>query len=95
MNVTRLYLVHNKIEKIEGIETMTKLKFLELGDNKIKEIENISTLTNLEQLYIGKNKIKKIEGVETLKKLRVLSLPVSFLWCSFIFMFYFSGKQID
>jgi Leucine-rich repeat (LRR) protein len=58
-NLKRLYLVSNKISKIENLEQLTQLEMLELGDNKIRKIENLDKLTSLTQLFLGKNKIRK------------------------------------
>jgi protein phosphatase 1 regulatory subunit 7 len=74
--LNRLFLVNNKIERIEGLENLFELELLELGENHIKKIENLEHLTNLEKLFLGKNKIRRIEGIQTLTKLRILSLPV-------------------
>jgi Leucine-rich repeat (LRR) protein len=57
-NLKRLYLVSNKISKIENLERLTQLEMLELGDNKIRRVENLEALTNLRQLFLGKNKIR-------------------------------------
>lgn len=38
----------NLIKKIEGLDTLTTLKELELYDNQIEEIENLDALVNLE-----------------------------------------------
>ncbi len=70
-----LYLVHNRIERIEvsacvcarayGAQNLTNntaLRLLELGNNKIKVIENVGHLIHMEKLYLGANRISKIEG---------------------------------
>ncbi|RCN45576.1 leucine Rich repeat-containing domain protein [Ancylostoma caninum] len=75
--LTHIYLVHNKITEIKGLDSLLELELLELGDNRIKKIENISHLVKLRELYLGKNKLTKIEGLETLKELRLLSLPAN------------------
>ena len=40
-------LSHNKITKIQGLETLTNLQILNLSYNKITEIQGLETLTNL------------------------------------------------
>ena len=40
--VEELNLEHNMINKIQGLENLTKLKKLELGMNKIAFVENLS-----------------------------------------------------
>ncbi len=44
---------------IEGLEQLTALTVLELGDNRIRAIENLDSLSSLEKLYLGKNKITR------------------------------------
>lgn len=74
-----LYLVENRIKKIEGLAALTKLKLLELGGNGIREVgDGLATLVNLEQLWLGKNKIATIgTGLQTLGKLKRLSLQAN------------------
>lgn len=87
-----LYLVHNKIRRIEGLEGNLELELLELGariispallnvslcagDNRIRKLESVNHLSKLRQLYVGKNKITKIDGIDKLTNLHTLSLPV-------------------
>lgn len=75
-----LYLVENKIKTIQGLESLTKLKLLELGGNRLREVgDGLKTLVNLEQLWIGKNKIDRIGGTgfTTLAKLERLSMQAN------------------
>jgi len=64
-----LYLSHNGIEKIEGLETLCELELLDLSGNFIKEIENIGHLSNLKDLWLNNNKIVSWDFLEELKKL--------------------------
>ena len=66
----KLYLVSNKIAKIENVSHLRELQLLELGDNRIRAIENLEGLENLKELYIGKNKIAKIDQLACCPKLR-------------------------
>ena len=66
----KLYLVSNKITKIENVNHLRDLQLLELGDNRIRSIENLEGLENLKELYIGKNKIAKIDNLSCCPKLR-------------------------
>ncbi|KAG6886909.1 hypothetical protein C0992_001672 [Termitomyces sp. T32_za158] len=69
-----IYVVQNRISKINGFESCINLRSLELGGNRIRRMENMESLVNLEELWLGKNKITKIENLGTMKKLRILSL---------------------
>jgi len=53
--------VQNKISKIEGLDSLTRLTSLELGANRIREIENLDALINLKELWLGKNKITELK----------------------------------
>lgn len=55
-DLTKLYLLSNKIHKIENLD-FEKVTLLELGANKIEKIENLDKLPCLKELFLGKNKI--------------------------------------
>ena len=70
-----LYLRRNQIEKIEGLDTLTNLKILNIAENKlIKKIEGLDNLTNLKVIVLDDNQIKKIEGLGKLSNLERLCL---------------------
>jgi len=69
-----LYLIQNKLAKIEGVAHRLGLVYLELGGNRIRTIENLPISANLKSLFLGKNKITKIEGLAGLTGLRTLSI---------------------
>lgn len=69
--------MQNRISKIEGLEELTQLTYLELGANKIREIEGIETLVKLEHLWLGQNKITELKGLHTLSNLRTLSIQAN------------------
>ena len=53
MNLEWLDLSFNRIEKIDGLDRLTKLTDLSLFDNSIKKIENMDALKKLQILSIG------------------------------------------
>ncbi|KAL8438822.1 hypothetical protein Efla_003859 [Eimeria flavescens] len=70
VNLQELFLSSNKISKagfplsqhiIEGLETLTELRLLELGSNRIRRVGGIDKLTKLTALWLGKNKITDME----------------------------------
>ncbi|ORY73244.1 protein phosphatase 1 regulatory subunit 7 [Leucosporidium creatinivorum] len=73
-SLDHLYLIQNKLSKIEGVRHRTSLTYLEYGGNRIRTIENLPVSSNLRSLFLGKNKITKIEGLEGLTGLRTLSI---------------------
>lgn len=68
VNLEELYLSHNGLKKLEGLEKnvsarrarwrvwaeamQTKLRTLDIGNNQIEEIENISHLSELEEFWV-------------------------------------------
>ena len=74
-----LDLSFNMIEKIEGLDTLTKLEDLSLFDNKITKLEGLDNLRNLNVLSVGKNELEHLDrSVDYLSsltnKLEVLKL---------------------
>ncbi|GAA5876346.1 hypothetical protein JCM16303_007107 [Sporobolomyces ruberrimus] len=73
-NLTHLYLIQNKLSKIEGVKDRLGLVYLEYGGNRIRTIENLPISSTLRSLFLGKNKITKIEGLKGLTGLQTLSI---------------------
>lgn len=59
-NLRDLYLQHNFITRLEGLELLQNLEFLAIGGNRIETIENISHLTKLKVLDIHSNRIHQL-----------------------------------
>ena len=70
----KLQLDNNIITKIQGLETLNKLKWLDLSFNMIEKVEGLENLTLLEDLSLFSNKIQVLEGLDTLDNLNVLSV---------------------
>ena len=60
------------MQKIENLDTCTRLTELWLGKNKITELAGMSTLKNLKILSIQSNRITRLEGLEELESLEEL-----------------------
>jgi len=69
-----LFLSHNHIRKLKGLDNLRNLKALVLYYNEISKLENLSQLINLKELYMDGNQISIIEGLGSLDKLRKISL---------------------
>ncbi|XP_067934718.1 leucine-rich repeat-containing protein 46-like [Watersipora subatra] len=71
--VRNLYLQHNEIDEIAGLETLTQLRFLTLSHNKIKEICNLKN-TKLGFLDLSHNSIDHLDVDELPASLVILNL---------------------
>lgn len=58
-----LDLSSNNIEKIEGLESLSKLEVLNLSNNKISVLENMDTLVELTHFNIAHNSLGKLDQV--------------------------------
>ena len=76
-NLRRLILSHNIIEKISGLEKLTKLEYLDLSHNQVTLVgDNLEHLALLEQLDLSFNKIAGLsknfgKNLHSLKILRL------------------------
>lgn len=70
---------HNYIKKIEHLDMLRKLIFLDLYDNQIEEMSGLSSLKLLRVLMLGKNRITKISDLQELIMLDVLDLHGNYL----------------
>jgi protein phosphatase 1 regulatory subunit 7 len=58
VNLEELWLGKNKIEMIQGLEKLTKLRRLDVQSNRLTTVENLqSQLETLEELYLSHNAI--------------------------------------
>ncbi|KAH7567741.1 hypothetical protein ACOSQ2_010468 [Xanthoceras sorbifolium] len=70
-----LNLSKNKINTIEGLRELTRLRVLDLSYNRISHLgHGLSNCTLIKELYLAGNKISDIEGLHRLLKLTVLDL---------------------
>ena len=64
----------NQLTSIEGLEKLTELSFLDLGNNQLTCIEELGKLFDLFSLDLGSNQLRSIEGLEHLPRLHSLDL---------------------
>ncbi|KAG0705654.1 L domain-like protein [Suillus ampliporus] len=64
VDLEELYLSHNGVERLEGLDNNKKLRTLDVGANFILAIENISHLASLEELWLNNNKIPDLRALE-------------------------------
>ncbi|MHA4846057.1 TIR domain-containing protein [Flavitalea antarctica] len=75
--VTSLALQKNKIRKIDSLERLVNLTYLDLSDNEIRTIEKLDQLTNLDYLDLERNRLTEITGLENCLKLELLGLSTN------------------
>jgi len=72
--LTKLQLDNNIIVKIQNLDYLVNLQWLDLSFNLITEIEGLDKCYQLTDLSLFKNKIKNLSGLDQLQKLNVLSV---------------------
>ncbi|KAI8801235.1 hypothetical protein BJ742DRAFT_38984 [Cladochytrium replicatum] len=65
---------NNSISRIENLDSLKNLVFLDFYNNQIEEISGLSCLHSLRVLMLGRNKIVKLENLDGVPKLDVLDL---------------------
>ena len=66
-----LNLDRNQLEKADGVEKLTELKWLRLNDNKLATLPDLKGLVKLRRIYLRNNGFKAVP--ETLKDLPALT----------------------
>ncbi|XP_060845868.1 dynein regulatory complex subunit 3-like [Rhopalosiphum padi] len=64
VNLKCLTLSHNKIKKIENLDSLKKLEELNLAYNRITKIENLDHLTKLNILNLSGNNISELKNLD-------------------------------
>lgn len=66
-----LNLDRNQLEKVDGVEKLTALKWLRLNDNKLTALPDLKPLANLRRIYLKNNRFENVPA--TLKDLPALT----------------------
>ena len=66
-----LNLDRNQLEKADGVEKLTGLKWLRLNDNKLAALPDLKGLVNLRRIYLRNNRFAAVP--ETLRELPALT----------------------
>ncbi|CAH8828526.1 unnamed protein product [Trichobilharzia szidati] len=64
----------NRIHRIENLQNLTKLVYLNISANQLTSISGLETLYSLRILLLGQNQIKRICALDNLYNLNVLDL---------------------
>ena len=65
---------HNSIAKIQHLNNLNNLVFLDMYNNSLTEISGLEHLPNIRVLMLGRNNIRMISGLASLSKLDVLDI---------------------
>ena len=49
---------------MQGLDKMSKLELLELGDNRISQLDGLIKLYSLRELWLGRNRVASISGLD-------------------------------
>lgn len=59
-----LYVSHNGIISIQGLQVLKRLRVLDISNNKIEKLEYINQNTELQELWASYNQLSDFENVE-------------------------------
>ena len=73
--VTELNLNRSQLTGVKGMEKLTKLEWLHLGNNQLTNVPmGLEKLTQLKVLNLGDNQLTEVKGLENLTELTYLNL---------------------
>ena len=64
MSLEELYISHNALTSIYGLEGNSNLRVLDVSNNQITNLTNVHHLAKLEELWASYNQISSIQEVE-------------------------------
>eukprot|EP00227_Mantoniella_beaufortii_P004742 CAMPEP_0197606866 /NCGR_PEP_ID=MMETSP1326-20131121/45943_1 /TAXON_ID=1155430 /ORGANISM="Genus nov. species nov., Strain RCC2288" /LENGTH=230 /DNA_ID=CAMNT_0043174855 /DNA_START=246 /DNA_END=935 /DNA_ORIENTATION=- len=70
--VESLWLERNKVEKIEHLDALKRLRCLGLNSNLIARVEGVAHMKHLTMLNLCGNRLTRLDGLKTLKSLSIL-----------------------
>lgn len=73
--LTKIYLVSNRIRRMENLNHLKNVQMVDLSSNKIRKMENLGGLENLRELYLARNEIEEIVGLDL--NLKILNLSAN------------------
>ena len=89
INLEKLELYDNCIEKLSSLENLVKLKVLDISYNAIRDMSPVASCVALEEFYIAQNKLRRINGIEYLVNLKLLDIGANRIRvCFLIVMLY-------
>lgn len=64
VNLEELYISHNALEQISGLDNNRKLRVLDISNNRILHLANLEHLQDLEELWASSNLLSSFDEVE-------------------------------
>jgi protein phosphatase 1 regulatory subunit 7 len=83
-----LWLGKNKIETVDGLETLVNLKQLDIQNNRLTSLgTGLQHLHQLQELYLACNGLPNVEGLPTVSQLQTIGArPVDFYFVVIIYL---------
>ena len=66
-----------QLTDVKGLEKLTQLTFLNLGQNQLTNVKGLEKLTQLTFLNLGDNQLTNVKGLEKLTQLKTLYLHIN------------------
>ena len=63
-NLEELYVSHNLLKKMEGLDYNLRLRIIDVSNNQIAHLDNISHLKYIEEFWASSNQISSFEEIE-------------------------------
>ncbi len=63
-NLEELYISHNGLTEIQGLESNVNLTILDISNNRIKNLTNLKHLQKLQELWASYNQLESWKEVE-------------------------------
>jgi len=63
-NLEELYVSHNAITDLSGLENNTSLRVFDFSNNQVSKLEHLSSLEQLEELWASNNQLSNFDEVE-------------------------------
>lgn len=64
VNLEELYISHNALEHISGLDQNSKLRVLDISSNQIAQLANLKHLEHLEELWASSNHLSSFDEIE-------------------------------
>ena len=75
--LTHVHLQNNSLRRIDNLDKLPDLEYLDLSDNEITAVENLDKLIKLKYLDLEKNRLSGIKNLENNKNLEVLGFSTN------------------